>query len=71
MVARFIVFENVCYFFNANSEICDFSGIMQPYFVTNEEPVETWEFISCILEGLGYQRYNVSLLQHIIYYGEV
>ncbi|KAJ3681399.1 hypothetical protein LUZ60_015888 [Juncus effusus] len=26
------------------------------FFITNGEPVETWEFISRILEGLGYQR---------------
>ncbi|KAJ1692307.1 hypothetical protein LUZ63_009005 [Rhynchospora breviuscula] len=38
----------------------------KPYFVTNEEPVETWEFISSILEGLGYQRPLICLPTKIV-----
>ncbi|KAF3341036.1 3beta-hydroxysteroid-dehydrogenase/decarboxylase isoform 3 [Carex littledalei] len=38
----------------------------KPYFVTNDEPVETWEFISSILEGLGYQRPLVRLPAKIL-----
>nr|XP_009765316.1 PREDICTED: 3beta-hydroxysteroid-dehydrogenase/decarboxylase isoform 1-like [Nicotiana sylvestris] len=28
------------------------------YFVTNMEPIKFWEFVSLILEGLGYDRYS-------------
>ncbi|XP_042416774.1 3beta-hydroxysteroid-dehydrogenase/decarboxylase-like isoform X2 [Zingiber officinale] len=28
----------------------------KPFFITNDEPVELWEFISYILENLGYKR---------------
>ncbi|KAJ4775676.1 Reticulon-like protein [Rhynchospora pubera] len=38
----------------------------KPYFVTNEEPVETWDFISSILEGLGYQRPLICLPAKIL-----
>lgn len=30
--------------------------ILQAYFVTNMESIKFWEFVSLILEGLGYQR---------------
>ncbi|KAK1313645.1 3beta-hydroxysteroid-dehydrogenase/decarboxylase isoform 2 [Acorus calamus] len=30
----------------------------QAYFITNMEPIKFWEFMSRILEGLGYQRYT-------------
>ncbi|RVW52258.1 3beta-hydroxysteroid-dehydrogenase/decarboxylase isoform 2 [Vitis vinifera] len=29
----------------------------QAYFITNMEPIKFWEFVSLILEGLGYERY--------------
>lgn len=29
---------------------------VQAFFITNLEPVKFWEFISLLLEGLGYQR---------------
>lgn len=32
--------------------------LMQAYFVTNMEPIKFWEFMSLILEGLGYERYS-------------
>ncbi|XP_074578642.1 3beta-hydroxysteroid-dehydrogenase/decarboxylase-like [Curcuma longa] len=28
----------------------------KPFFITNDEPIELWEFISYILENLGYKR---------------
>jgi hypothetical protein len=30
--------------------------IVQPFFITNGDPVETWEFMSCMMEALGCQR---------------
>lgn len=31
--------------------------ILQPFFITNGEPIETWEFMSWIIEAMGCQRY--------------
>lgn len=31
---------------------------MQAFFITNLEPIKFWDFLSIILEGLGYQRYS-------------
>ncbi|XP_022754733.1 3beta-hydroxysteroid-dehydrogenase/decarboxylase-like [Durio zibethinus] len=33
----------------------------QAYFVTNMEPIKFWEFVSRILEGLGYQRPKIKI----------
>ncbi|EOY30083.1 hypothetical protein QUC31_020442 [Theobroma cacao] len=33
----------------------------QAYFVTNMEPIKFWEFVSQILEGLGYQRPKIKI----------
>ncbi|XP_021276851.1 3beta-hydroxysteroid-dehydrogenase/decarboxylase [Herrania umbratica] len=33
----------------------------QAYFVTNMEPIKFWEFVSLILEGLGYQRPKIKI----------
>lgn len=32
-------------------------NFLQAYFITNMEPIKFWEFMSRILEGLGYERY--------------
>ncbi|KAK1313646.1 3beta-hydroxysteroid-dehydrogenase/decarboxylase isoform 2 [Acorus calamus] len=39
----------------------------QAYFITNMEPIKFWEFMSRILEGLGYQRPNVSKLKNKLF----
>ncbi|KAH9314557.1 hypothetical protein KI387_023184 [Taxus chinensis] len=31
------------------------------YFITNMEPIKLWEFLSLLLEGLGYQRPKISV----------
>lgn len=36
--------------------------IFQAYFITNMEPIKFWEFVSLVLEGLGYERYSSFLL---------
>ncbi|GMH10508.1 hypothetical protein Nepgr_012349 [Nepenthes gracilis] len=33
----------------------------QAYFVTNMEPIKFWEFVSLILEGLGYDRPRIKI----------
>ncbi|CAK9149845.1 unnamed protein product [Ilex paraguariensis] len=33
----------------------------QAYFVTNMEPIKFWEFVSLILEGLGYERPRIKI----------
>ncbi|PON66550.1 Hopanoid-associated sugar epimerase [Parasponia andersonii] len=33
----------------------------QAYFITNMEPIRFWEFMSLILEGLGYQRPRIKI----------
>ncbi|GKV03714.1 hypothetical protein SLEP1_g15971 [Rubroshorea leprosula] len=33
----------------------------QAYFVTNMEPIKFWEFVSQILEGLGYERPRIKI----------
>ncbi|XP_022730544.1 3beta-hydroxysteroid-dehydrogenase/decarboxylase-like isoform X2 [Durio zibethinus] len=38
----------------------------QAYFVTNMEPIKFWEFISRILEGLGYQRPKIKIPASVI-----
>lgn len=35
---------------------------MQAYFITNMEPIKFWEFMSLIIEGLGYERCTQLLL---------
>jgi hypothetical protein len=36
---------------------------LQAYFITNKEPIKYWEFVSLILEGLGYERYDFPNLE--------
>lgn len=38
------------------------------FFITNNEPVKFWEFISLLLEGLGYQRPFIKLPVSMVYY---
>lgn len=34
---------------------------VQAYFITNMEPIKFWEFMSLLLEGLGYDRYIIFI----------
>ncbi|KAI5653271.1 hypothetical protein M9H77_30458 [Catharanthus roseus] len=38
----------------------------QAYFVTNKEPIKFWEFVSLIVEGLGYERPRIKLPVFVI-----
>uniref|UniRef100_A0A453LBT6 Uncharacterized protein n=1 Tax=Aegilops tauschii subsp. strangulata TaxID=200361 RepID=A0A453LBT6_AEGTS len=40
---------------------CCFCCWKEPFFVTNGEPIETWEFVSCMMEAMGCQRPRVNL----------
>ncbi|EPS72605.1 hypothetical protein M569_02149, partial [Genlisea aurea] len=42
-----------------NSQMVSVSG--KAFFITNLEPVKFWEFVSSLLEGLGYQRPVICL----------
>lgn len=44
-------------FNNQESIILLFFICFQTYFITNMEAIKFWEFMSLILEGLGYERY--------------
>ncbi|XP_065869157.1 3beta-hydroxysteroid-dehydrogenase/decarboxylase isoform X2 [Euphorbia lathyris] len=38
------------------------------FFITNLEPVKFWEFVSLLLEGLGYQRPLIKLPARMVWY---
>ncbi|RAL45900.1 hypothetical protein DM860_006054 [Cuscuta australis] len=38
----------------------------QAYFITNLEPIKFWEFISLILEGLGYKRPSIKIPAYVM-----
>lgn len=38
----------------------------EAYFITNMEPIKFWEFMSLILEGLGYQRPSIKIPVFVI-----
>uniref|UniRef100_A0A7N0VCL2 Reticulon-like protein n=1 Tax=Kalanchoe fedtschenkoi TaxID=63787 RepID=A0A7N0VCL2_KALFE len=38
----------------------------QAYFITNMEPIKFWEFVSLILEGLGYERPRIKIPAAVI-----
>ncbi|XP_073225314.1 3beta-hydroxysteroid-dehydrogenase/decarboxylase isoform X2 [Cicer arietinum] len=38
----------------------------EAYFITNMEPIKFWEFMSLILEGLGYQRPKIKIPAFVV-----
>ncbi|CAH9072435.1 unnamed protein product [Cuscuta europaea] len=38
----------------------------QAYFITNSEPIKFWEFVSLILEGLGYKRPSINIPAYVM-----
>ncbi|KAL2328870.1 hypothetical protein Fmac_022297 [Flemingia macrophylla] len=40
----------------------------KPFFITNLEPMKFWEFISSLLDGLGYQRAFIKLPANLVQY---
>lgn len=38
----------------------------QAYFITNMEPIKFWEFVSLILDGLGYERPRIKIPANLV-----
>ncbi|XP_028115946.1 3beta-hydroxysteroid-dehydrogenase/decarboxylase-like isoform X1 [Camellia sinensis] len=38
----------------------------QAYFITNMEPIKFWEFVSLVLEGLGYERPRIKIPVYVV-----
>ncbi|KAL2593448.1 hypothetical protein AAZX31_12G147300 [Glycine max] len=41
-------------------------GSSQAYFITNMEPMKFWEFVSLVVEGLGYERSRIKIPTFVI-----
>ncbi|KAF8701112.1 hypothetical protein HU200_033766 [Digitaria exilis] len=50
---------NIC----AEEALCSNAASVagKSFFVTNDEPMETWEFMNCIMEAMGCQRPRINL----------
>ncbi|XP_072980235.1 3beta-hydroxysteroid-dehydrogenase/decarboxylase [Typha angustifolia] len=51
-----VAYGHVCAERTLASEVGTNKAAGQAYFITNMEPIKFWEFISLIIEGLGYER---------------
>ena len=51
---RYLALSLCWLFYNVSFNVIFF---VQAYFITNNEPIKFWEFISLIVEGLGYERW--------------
>ncbi|XP_025802673.1 3beta-hydroxysteroid-dehydrogenase/decarboxylase-like [Panicum hallii] len=54
-----VAHANIC----AEQALCSNAASVagKPFFVTNDEPMETWEFMNCIMEAMGCQRPRINL----------
>ncbi|KAL6655248.1 hypothetical protein ACP70R_006074 [Stipagrostis hirtigluma subsp. patula] len=54
-----VAHANIC----AEQALCSNASSVagKPFFVTNDEPLETWEFMNCIMEAMGCQRPRINL----------
>lgn len=54
-----VAHANIC----AEQALCSNAASVagKPFFVTNDEPMETWEFMNCIMEAMGCQRPRIHL----------
>ncbi|KAG8050534.1 hypothetical protein GUJ93_ZPchr0009g1793 [Zizania palustris] len=59
-----VAHANIC----AEKALCSNASSVagKPFFVTNDEPIETWEFMSCLMEAIGYQRTRINLPAKIL-----
>ncbi|KAH7663893.1 3-beta-hydroxysteroid-4-alpha-carboxylate 3-dehydrogenase (decarboxylating) protein [Dioscorea alata] len=62
-----VAHANICAEQSLESDKTSVAG--QPIFITNHEPVKLWEFISNILDGLGYQRPGIHLPVKFVVHG--
>ncbi|WVZ65565.1 hypothetical protein U9M48_014906 [Paspalum notatum var. saurae] len=54
-----VAHANICAEQALHSNAASVAG--KPFFVTNDEPMETWEFMNCIMEAMGCQRPRINL----------
>ncbi|CAN6182959.1 unnamed protein product [Urochloa humidicola] len=54
-----VAHANIC----AEQALCSNAASVagKPFFITNNEPMETWEFMNCIMEAMGCQRPRINL----------
>ncbi|KAF7824364.1 3beta-hydroxysteroid-dehydrogenase/decarboxylase isoform X1 [Senna tora] len=70
-LSDFTYSENVAHAHICAEEALDFRKVSvagKAFFVTNFEPMKFWEFISLLLEGLGYQRPSIKLPVKMVEY---
>uniref|UniRef100_A0A804MPV7 Reticulon-like protein n=1 Tax=Zea mays TaxID=4577 RepID=A0A804MPV7_MAIZE len=54
-----VAHANICAEQALSSNAASVAG--KPFFVTNDEPMETWEFMNCMMEAMGCQRPRINL----------
>ncbi|KAL6846771.1 hypothetical protein ACP4OV_024219 [Aristida adscensionis] len=54
-----VAHANICAEQALSSNASSVAG--KPFFITNDEPMETWEFMNCIMEAIGCQRPRINL----------
>ncbi|CAM0952436.1 unnamed protein product [Alopecurus aequalis] len=59
-----VAHANICAEQALSSNAASVAG--KPFFVTNAEPIETWEFMSCMMEAMGCQRPRINLPAKIL-----
>ncbi|GAU49291.1 hypothetical protein TSUD_89160 [Trifolium subterraneum] len=67
----FTFYENVTHAHICAEEALNFQTISvagKAFFITNLEPVKFWEFLSLLLEGLGYPRPFIKLPANLVQY---
>ncbi|XP_038688924.1 3beta-hydroxysteroid-dehydrogenase/decarboxylase [Tripterygium wilfordii] len=70
-ISDFTYAENVSHALICAAEALDSRMVSvagKAFFITNLEPIKFWEFVSLILEGLGYQRPFIKLPAGIVWY---
>ncbi|CAK7322649.1 unnamed protein product [Dovyalis caffra] len=64
--AENVTHAHICAAKALDSQMISVAG--KAFFITNLEPVKFWEFVSFILEGLGYQRPSIKIPAWIVCY---
>ncbi|WCJ41297.1 3-beta hydroxysteroid dehydrogenase/isomerase family protein [Euphorbia peplus] len=70
-MSDFTFVENVTHAYICAAEALDSRMISvagKAFFITNLEPVKFWEFVSLLLEGLGYQRPLIKIPARMVWY---
>ncbi|KAI9391729.1 hypothetical protein POPTR_007G131200v4 [Populus trichocarpa] len=64
--AENVTHAHICAAKALDSQMISVAG--KAFFITNLEPMKFWEFVSLILEGLGYQRPSIKVPARIVSY---